>query len=83
MTTVQYQTRRNGEHVFWVGRYGPHSVRIDANHPGVFRWTIARDGRSVASGVTADRDQAANDAAAALGELPASPPDVGHVGGTD
>jgi hypothetical protein len=70
MITVQYQTKRNGKHTFWVGRYGPYSIRIDANRPGVYRWTITRDGRSVASGVAADRDQAANDAAAALGELP-------------
>jgi hypothetical protein len=70
MITVQYETKRNGEHVFWVGRHGPHSVRIDANRPGVYRWTITRDRRSVASGVAADRDQAADDAAAALGQLP-------------
>jgi hypothetical protein len=69
MITVQYKTRRNGEHVFWVGRHGSHSVRIDANQPGVYRWTITRDRQSVASGVAADRDQAANDAAAALAEL--------------
>jgi hypothetical protein len=31
---------------------------------------ITRDARSVASGVAADRDQAANDAATALDELP-------------
>src|SRR5512132_1991651 len=70
MITVQYETKRNGEHVFWVGRHGPHSIRIDANQPSVYRWTITRDRRSVASGVAADRDQAANDAAAALGRLP-------------
>jgi hypothetical protein len=69
MITVQYEARRNGEHTFWVGRYGPHSIRIDANRPGVYRWMITRDARSVASGVAADRDQAANDAAA-LNELP-------------
>jgi hypothetical protein len=46
------------------------SIRIDANQPGVYRWEITLDSRSVASGVAADRDQAANDAAAALGELP-------------
>ena len=69
MITVQYKTRRNGEHVFWVGRHGSHSVRIDANQPGVYRWMIIRDRQSVASGVAADRDQAANDSAAALAEL--------------
>jgi hypothetical protein len=69
MITVQYKTRRNGEHVFWVGRHASHSVRIDANQPGVYRWTITRDRQSVASGVAADRDPAANDAAAALAEL--------------
>jgi hypothetical protein len=31
---------------------------------------ITRDRRAVASGVAPDRDQAANDAAVALGELP-------------
>ncbi len=70
MITVQYEARRNGEHRFWVGRHGPYSIRIDANRPGLFRWLITHEGRSVASGVAADRDQAANDAAAALAELP-------------
>ena len=70
MIAVQYETKRNGEHTFWVGRHGPHSIRIDANKPGVYRWMITRDRRAVASGVAPDRDQAANDAAAELGELP-------------
>jgi hypothetical protein len=70
MITVQYEARRNGEHIFWVGRHGPHSIRIDANRPGVYRWMITRDARSVANWVAADRDQAANDAAAALNGLP-------------
>jgi hypothetical protein len=56
MSTVQYETKRNGDHIFWVGRHGPHSIRIDANRPGLFRWTITRDARSVASGVAAGRD---------------------------
>jgi hypothetical protein len=54
MVTVQYETKRNGEPLFWVGRHGPHSIRIDANRPGVYRWIITRDARSVASGVAAD-----------------------------
>jgi hypothetical protein len=70
MITVQYATKRNGEHIFWVGRHGPHSIRIDANRPGVYRWMITCDGRSVASGVAPDRDQAATDAALALSRLP-------------
>jgi hypothetical protein len=70
MITVQYEAKRNGEHRFWVGRRGPHSIRIDANRPGVYRWMITRDARSVASGVADDHDQAANDAAAALAKLP-------------
>jgi hypothetical protein len=82
MVTVQYETKRNGEHRFWVGRHGPHSIRIDANRPGVYRWMITRAARSVASGVAADRDRAANDAATALSGLPGSPLDVGHPGGT-
>ena len=43
MVTVQYETKRNGEHLFWVGRHGPHSIRIDANRPGVYRWVITRE----------------------------------------
>jgi hypothetical protein len=70
MITVQYQPKRNSEHRFWVGRHGPHSVRIDANKPGVYRWMITRDRRAVASGVAANRDQTADDVATALGELP-------------
>jgi hypothetical protein len=70
MITVHYETKRNGEHIFWVGRHGPHLIRIDANRPGVFRWMITRTSRSVANGVAGDRDQAAADAAAALAELP-------------
>jgi hypothetical protein len=62
MITVQYEARRNGDHHFWVGRHGPYSIRIDANRPGVYRWMITCDARSLASGVAADRDQAANDA---------------------
>jgi hypothetical protein len=69
MITVQYEAKRNGEHRFWVGRHGPHSIRIDANKPGVYRWMITRDRQSVASGVAANRDQAADDAAAALRDL--------------
>jgi hypothetical protein len=38
MITVQYETKHNGEHIFWVGRHGPHSIRINANRPGVYRW---------------------------------------------
>jgi hypothetical protein len=45
---------------------------------------ITRDSRSVASRVAADRDQAADDAAGALGQPPRQPPrqppDVGHMG---
>jgi hypothetical protein len=26
MVTVQYETKRNGEHSCWVGRRGPHSI---------------------------------------------------------
>jgi hypothetical protein len=70
MITVQYEAKRNGKHRFWVGRHGPYSIRIDANKPGVYGWMITRHSRSIASGIAADRDQPANDAAAALGELP-------------
>jgi hypothetical protein len=73
MITVQYKTRRNGEHVFRARLLGGpawFSLGPYRRHPpGVYRWTITRDRQSVASGVAADRDQTANDAAAALAEL--------------
>jgi hypothetical protein len=62
MITVQYEARRNGEHTFWVGRHGPHAIRIDANRPGVYRWMITRDARPKRSTVgeaSADRSAAA------------------------
>jgi hypothetical protein len=32
------------------GRYGRYAIRIDTNRPGVYRWLITMDGRSVRKG---------------------------------
>jgi hypothetical protein len=56
---VQYEAKRKQEHNFWVGRHGPHSIRIDANRPGLYRWIITPRRSVVPSGVAADRDQVA------------------------
>jgi hypothetical protein len=45
-------------------------IRIDANRPGVYRWLITLEGRSVRKGVASDRDQAAAAVSDALDELP-------------
>jgi hypothetical protein len=70
MIIVQYETKRNGEHSSgWAGTVPTRSALTPTGLAST-RWMITRDGRSVASGVAADRDQAANDAAAALSGLP-------------
>jgi hypothetical protein len=38
--------------------YGRYVIRIDANRPGVYRWLIALEGRSIRNGLASDRDQA-------------------------
>ena len=56
---------------FWTGRYGRYAIRIDANRPGVYRWLISLEGRSVRKGLAPDRDEAAAAVSGdALDELP-------------
>jgi hypothetical protein len=57
-------------HKFWVARYGRYAIRIDANRPGVYRWLISLQGRTVREGVAPDRDQAAGAVSEAPDELP-------------
>jgi hypothetical protein len=43
---------------------------MDANRPGVYRWLITLDGRTVRSGVASGREEAAAAVSDALDELP-------------
>jgi hypothetical protein len=70
MMTVSTRSNATASTASGWARHRPHSIRIDANRPGIYRWMITRYAPSVASRAAADRDQAANDAAAALSELP-------------
>jgi hypothetical protein len=70
MATVQYKSRENAGHKFWVARHGRYAIRIDANRPGVYRWLISAAGGSVRQGVAPDRDEAARAVSEALDELP-------------
>jgi hypothetical protein len=56
-------------HKFWVAHHGRYVIRIDANRPGVYRWPISLEGRSVRKGLASDRDQADAAVSDALDEL--------------
>jgi hypothetical protein len=49
MARVTYESKDAG-HKFWTARYGRYVIRIDANRPGVYRWLISLEGRSVRKG---------------------------------
>jgi hypothetical protein len=49
MARVTYESKDAG-HKFWTARDGRYVIRIDANRPGVYRWLISLEGRSVRKG---------------------------------
>jgi hypothetical protein len=67
---VQYESKENAGHKFWVARYGRYAIRIDANRPGVYRWIITLDRRMVRKGTVPDRANADAAVSVALDELP-------------
>jgi hypothetical protein len=69
MARMTYQRKDDAGHKFWVAHSSRYVIRIDANRPGVYRWLITLEDRSVRKGIAPDRDQA--DAVSdALDELP-------------
>jgi hypothetical protein len=54
---LREQGRRG--HRFWTARYGRSAIRIDADRPGLDRWGITLEGRSIRKGTGPGRDQAA------------------------
>ena len=66
----QYESKDDGGHRFWTARYGRYAIRIDANRPGLYRWGIALEGRSIRKGTAPSRDEAADAVSTALKELP-------------
>jgi hypothetical protein len=70
MAVVQYDSKENAGHRFWTARYGRYAVRIDANRPGIYRWIVTLEGRTVRNGVAPDRNEAAAAVSGALDELP-------------
>jgi hypothetical protein len=69
MAMVQYESKDNAGHRFWTARYGYYAIRIDANQPGLYRWIITLDRRTVRKGTAPDRDMAAGAISDALDEL--------------
>ena len=51
MATVQYESKEKAGRKFWTARNGRSAIRIDANRPGVFKWLISLERRSVCKGV--------------------------------
>ena len=70
MAKVQYESKDDGEHRFWTARYGRYAIRIDANRPGLYRWVITLEARSIRKGTAPGRDEAAKAVRQALEELP-------------
>jgi hypothetical protein len=70
MAKVQYESKDDSGHRFWTARYGRYAIRIDANRPGLYRWVITLEGRSIHKGTAPGRDQAADAVSQALEELP-------------
>jgi hypothetical protein len=56
-------------HRFWTARHGRYAIRIDANRPGLYRWVITLEGRSIRKGTAPGRDEAADAVSQALEEL--------------
>ena len=69
MATVQYEPKEDAGHEFWTAGYDRYAIRIDANRPGVYRWLITLEGRTVQKGVAPDRDRAAVAVSDTLDEL--------------
>jgi hypothetical protein len=70
MAKVQYENKDDSGHRFWTARYGRYAIRIDANRPGLYRWGITLEGRSIRKGTAPSRDEAADAVHEALEELP-------------
>jgi hypothetical protein len=70
MAKVQYESKDDEGHRFWTARYGRYAIRIDANRPGLYRWVITLEGRSIRKGTAPSRDEAADAVSQALEELP-------------
>jgi hypothetical protein len=72
MASIAWASHEHDGHRFWTARHGRYSLRIDANKPGVYRWSIqdvTDDNRRVAWGLTPDRGTAARAVSAALARL--------------
>jgi hypothetical protein len=63
-------SKENAGHKFWVAHHGRYAIRIDANRPGVYRWLVTLESRTVRQGVAPTRDEAAEAVSEALDELP-------------
>jgi hypothetical protein len=70
MARCSTRARTTG-HRFWTARYGRYAIRIDANRPGLYRWVITLEGRSIRKGTAPGRDEAADAVSQALEGAPA------------
>ena len=59
----------DGGHRFWTARYGRSAIRIDANRPGLDRWGITLEGRSIGKGPALGVTRPADAVSRVLAEL--------------
>jgi hypothetical protein len=48
--TVRFESKGRREAQVLDGRYGRYTIRTDANRPGLDRWVITLEGRSIRKG---------------------------------
>ena len=61
--------QRTTGHRFWTARYGRSAIRIDANRPGLDRWGITLEGRSIGKGPALGVTRPADAVSRVLAEL--------------
>jgi len=56
MAKVQYEQGRRGAQIL-TARYGRYAIRIDADRPGLERWGITLEGRSICKDTAPGSDE--------------------------
>ena len=69
MKKVRYQSKGRRRAQVLDGRYRRSAIRIDADRPGLDRWVITLEGRSIGKGPALGRDEAADAVSRVLEEL--------------
>jgi hypothetical protein len=74
MAKVEYESKGDGGTGSGRPAMAATPSRIDANRPGLYRWVITLEGRSIRKGTAPGRDEPADAVSQALEGFPASDP---------